>query len=138
MSERNSTNLDSDSRQTQELLEHRLAFETLVSGISTNFINVAAADLDGEVAKALESVGLFVGADRAYIYMLSDDGQTAVLAHEWNADPNAVRGPGQHVPLSSFPWTSEKLAELQHLTIAVDDLPPEAVEERAAYERAGN
>src|SRR4029077_17110892 len=98
-------NPDSDSKQTQELLEHRLAFETLISGISTNFINVAAADLDREILAALRSVGLFVGADRAYIYMLSDDGQTAILMHEWNADPNAVRGPGQHVPVSSFPWT---------------------------------
>jgi diguanylate cyclase (GGDEF)-like protein/PAS domain S-box-containing protein len=127
-----------DSRQTQELLEHRLAFETLISGISTNFINVAAADVDREISAALESVGRFIGADRAYIYMLAEDGNAATLAHEWNADPNAVRGIGGTVPMSSFPWTGGKLLELQYVMTSIDDLPPEAAAEREQFRRAGN
>jgi diguanylate cyclase (GGDEF)-like protein/PAS domain S-box-containing protein len=131
-------NTSSDTRPPQELLEHRLAFEKLISGISTNFVNVAAADVDREIAAAIESVGRFVGADRAYIYMLSEDRESAFLTHEWNADPVVVRGIGQQVPFSSFPWTSGKLNELQQIAISVDDLPPEAASEREAYERAGN
>jgi len=127
-----------DPKQTQELLEHRLAFETLVSGISTNFINVAAADVDCEISAALESVGRFVGADRAYIYMLTEDGSAAALAHEWNADPNVVRGPGALVPLSSFPWISGKINEQQHVMVSIDDLPPEAAAERERFRQAGN
>lgn len=127
-----------DPKQTQELLEHRLAFETLVSGISTNFINVAVADVDCEISAALESVGRFIGADRAYIYKLTEDGSAAALAHEWNADPNAVRGPETLVPLSSFPWTSEKINELQYVMVSIDDLPPEAEAERERFRQAGN
>src|SRR5438067_566159 len=131
-------NSPSDSKQTQELLEHRLAFEKLISGISTNFINVAAAEIDGEITAALESVGRFVGADRAYIYMFDDEAGSALLTHEWNADPNSARGVGQRVPSSAFPWTSGILDELKQIVISVDDLPPEAAAEREAYERAGN
>jgi diguanylate cyclase (GGDEF)-like protein/PAS domain S-box-containing protein len=138
LSAANPDQLRPDSRQTQELLEHRLAFEKLISGISTNFINVAAADVDGEIAAALESVARFVGADRAYIYMLADDRQTAVLTHDWSADPNATRGVGAHVPMAAFPWTGEQLVALQQVTISVDDLPPEASAEREAFKRAGN
>jgi len=127
-----------EAKQTQKLLEHRLAFETLISGISTNFINVAAADVDREIRKALESVGRFVGADRAYIYMFSDDGQSASLLDEWNADPNVARGLGGPIPVSAFPWTRERLAELQHVIISIDDLPPEAAAEREQFKRAGN
>jgi diguanylate cyclase (GGDEF)-like protein/PAS domain S-box-containing protein len=127
-----------DPKQTQELLEHRLAFETLVSGISTNFINVGAADVDCEISAALESVGRFVGADRAYIYMLTEDGSTAALAHEWNADPTAIRGPGALVPIASFPWISGQLNELQHVMVSIDDLPPEAETEREQFKQAGN
>ena len=127
-----------DARQTQELLEHRLAFEKLISGISSNFINVAAEDVDREITAALESVGRFVGADRAYIYMRNDDGQTALLTHEWNADPKARRGVGANVPMAAFPWTSEQLIALQQVTISIDDLPPEAAAEREAFRRAGN
>ena len=107
MSAANADEVRPDAKQTQELLEHRLAFEKLISGISTNFINVAAEDVDREIAAALESVARFVGADRAYVYMRADDEETAALTHEWNADPNAVRGLGATVPISAFPWTTE-------------------------------
>ena len=128
----------SEARQTQELLEHRLAFERLISGISTNFINVAAADVDREINAALESIGRFVGADRSYIYMLDDEGRTALLTYEWTADPSRIRGPRAPVPMAAFPWTAEKLMAQQQIMISVDDLPPEAAAEREAYERAGN
>ena len=134
----NHSDVRADPKQTQELLEHRLAFETLVSGISTNFINVGAADVDCEISAALESVGRFVGADRAYIYMLTEDGSAAALAHEWNADPNAIRGPGALVPIASFPWISGQLNELQHVMVSIDDLPPEAETEREQFKQAGN
>ncbi|MBV8545512.1 MAG: GAF domain-containing protein, partial [Acidobacteria bacterium] len=138
MSAANPDQLRPDSRQTQELLEHRLAFEKLISGISTNFINVAAAEVDHEIAGALETVGRFVGADRAYIYMLTEDRQTAVLTHEWTADPRASRGIGVHVPMAAFPWTGEQLVALQQVMISIDDLPAEAAAEREAFKRAGN
>jgi diguanylate cyclase (GGDEF)-like protein/PAS domain S-box-containing protein len=120
------------------MLEHRLAFERLISGISTNFINVDAAGVTGEITAALESVGRFVGAYRSYIYTFSDDRVWAVLTHEWNADPGAARGLGEKVPFAAFPWTSEKLNDLRQLAISVDELPGEAAAEREAYERAGN
>jgi diguanylate cyclase (GGDEF)-like protein/PAS domain S-box-containing protein len=138
LSAANADEVRPDARKTQELLEHRLAFEKLISAISTNFINVAAADVDREIAAALESVGRFVGADRAYIYMLTADREAATLTHEWNVDPGARRGIGVHVPMSAFPWTAEQLIALQQVTISIDDLPPEAHAEREAFLRAGN
>ena len=126
------------AQSAHDMLEHRLAFERLISGISTNFINVDAADIAREITAALESVGRFVGADRAYIYMFSDDEAWAILAHEWNADPGAARGLGEKVPFAAFPWTSGKLNDLREVTLLIDDLPGEAAAEREAYERAGN
>jgi diguanylate cyclase (GGDEF)-like protein/PAS domain S-box-containing protein len=120
------------------MLEHRLAFEKLISAISTNFINVAAEDVGGEIAAALESVGRFVGADRAFIYMANDDGGSGVLTHEWNADPSVARGLGGTVSFSDFPWSSQQLQHLQQVTLSVDDLPDEASADRDSYERAGN
>jgi len=138
VSELNAGEVRPEAMQTQELLEHRLAFEKLISAISTNFINVAAADVDCEISAALESVGRFVGADRSYIYMVSDDRQSAMLAYEWNADPNVIRGVDVKIPMSSFPWTRERISHLQQVMISIDDLPPEAVAEREAFRRAGN
>ncbi|MEA2164631.1 MAG: hypothetical protein QOK37_2758 [Thermoanaerobaculia bacterium] len=131
-------NMESGAEPAHEMLEHRLAFEKLISGISTNFVNVAAADLEQEVSAALESIGRFVEADRAYIYMISDDGLFGVLTHEWNANPDVVRGIGEQVPFSAFPWTAGVLNEWQQVTVTTDDLPDEAAAEKDAYERAGN
>src|SRR4051812_23105985 len=102
-----------------EMLDHRLAFERLVSSISTNFINVDAAGVAREITAALESVSRFVGAGRAYIYMFSDDRSPAVLTHEWHADPGEPRGLGEKVPWAAFPWTSAQLNDLQQLTISI-------------------
>jgi diguanylate cyclase (GGDEF)-like protein/PAS domain S-box-containing protein len=126
-----------EARQTQELLEHRLAFERLISGISTNFVNVAAEDVDREITDALENIGTFIGAHRAYIYMLGE-GQLATLTHEWSSDPTVAGKIGSQVPMSAFPWTSGTLIELQHVKISLDDLPAGAASEREAYRRAGN
>jgi len=130
--------VSADPQRTRELLEHRLAFERLISAISTTFINVAASEVDREIAGALKNVGDFVGADRAYIYMFSDDGQSATLSHEWSLDADASPRTGMQVPVSAFPWTREKLTALRQVRISFDDLPPEAVAERQALERAGN
>jgi diguanylate cyclase (GGDEF)-like protein/PAS domain S-box-containing protein len=138
VSEPNAGDVRPDATQTQELLEHRLAFEKLISAISTNFINVAVSDVDCEISAALESVARFVGADRAYIYMRAEDKQTANLTHEWNADPNAVRGLGVQFPISAFPWTAERLNAFQQVIVSLDDIPTDAVEEREALRRAGN
>jgi PAS domain S-box/diguanylate cyclase (GGDEF) domain len=126
-----------DVQAAHDLLEYRLAFERLISGISSNFVNIGEHDVDREITVALESVGRFVGADRAYIYMRVDDSESAVLMHEWSANPDIVRGLGSEVPSSAFPWTSVLLNDLHQITISADDLPPEAGPEREAYERAG-
>ncbi|MEA2336767.1 MAG: hypothetical protein QOE82_774 [Thermoanaerobaculia bacterium] len=138
MSAANPEKLRPDAKQTQELLEHRLAFEKLISSISTNFINVAAEDVDCEISAALEGVSKFVGADRAYIYMQAADKKHAVLAHEWNADPNALRGLGTEFPISAVPWTTEVLTGQRQVIVSVDDMPASAAAEREALMRAGN
>ena len=127
----------SDRRQAQESLHHRVEFEKLISGISTNFVNLPAEELDSGIREALGSVGRFVGADRSYVYLLSDDRQRARIVFEWSASP-ATRPQVAEFPLDAFPWTMRQLAQFQHVMAVLDDLPPEAAAERKAYEAAGN
>jgi diguanylate cyclase (GGDEF)-like protein/PAS domain S-box-containing protein len=56
-----------ERREAHERLQHRLRFERLVAGISTHFINLAPADVDGGIEEVLADVGRFVGASRAFV-----------------------------------------------------------------------
>jgi diguanylate cyclase (GGDEF)-like protein/PAS domain S-box-containing protein len=123
-----------ERRDAQESLAHRLQFETLISGISTNFVNVQPDELDEEIEKALGRVATFVGAERAYLYTF-EDSKTAQLTHEWNADPSAPKAEVRTFPVAAFPWTIERMTQEPFLHVRSADVPPE---ERAMYERAGN
>jgi len=123
-----------ERRDAQESLAHRLAFETLISGISTHFINVVPEELDGEIETALGRVATFIGAQRGYLYTF-EDGDTARLTHEWNADPATPAGEVRVFPISAFPWTVERLTGGPFLHVRSADVPPA---ERAMYERAGH
>jgi diguanylate cyclase (GGDEF)-like protein/PAS domain S-box-containing protein len=126
-----------ERREAHERLQHRLELERLVAGISTQFINLAPADVDEGIAEVVANVSRFVGADRAFVYLL--EAQTARLAYEWRAEhlppPEET---AREFPLSSFPWTMQRLRRLDHVNVNTDDMPAEADGERTLFESAGN
>ena len=68
-----------ERRRAEEALQHRLAFEDLVTTLSTNFINLAPDEVDRGINQALCAVGEFAGVDRSPRLRLPrrrhDDGQ---------------------------------------------------------------
>ena len=124
-------------RSKTNSLRHRLEFEKLVSSISTNFINLPPEEIDGGIREALGTVGRFIGADRTYVYLFSDDRRLATLAYEWSSTGRYLPA-GQQFELASFPWTMQRLSKFQHVAVDVDDIPAEAAAEQKAYEEAGN
>ncbi len=128
-----------ERRQAQEALRHRVAFEQLVASISTRFAHLADESLDGAIQETLADIGPFVGAERAHVFMLLDDGLSAYIAYEWNAPGVESRKQAYgELPAAAFPWWSEKMRQR---TIASwrtpEELPPEAVNERRLAERHG-
>lgn len=66
-----------------QLIRRRLDFESLLERIGSRFIDVAAADVDDALSWALERVGRFLGADRAYVIDLDHDREVMNMTHEW-------------------------------------------------------
>ena len=128
-----------ERRAAQESLQHRLKFETLISSISTQFVNVEAGELDADITAAMGRVSEFVGADRAYLYSYSEDGTIATVSHEWDDSAERRRQfKPVSFPVAAFPWTFRTLCDSESLIIDTDALPPEAQAERVMYEQAGN
>ncbi|HEX7808948.1 MAG TPA: EAL domain-containing protein [Thermoanaerobaculia bacterium] len=128
-----------DRREQQEALRHRLDYETLIAAISTRFANAGDDELDGAIVDALANLAVFVGVPRAHVFLVEEDGLSAHLAYEWN-DTGSVerRNLYGELPTASFPWWAY---HLRHGHIVrwrtLDELPPEAVNEKRLAERYG-
>ena len=128
-----------DRRQAQEALRHRVEFEKLIASISTRFVNLAAEELDAGIEESLAAVAQFVGAERGHIILLTDDGLSGRLTHEWSAPGVSLRKDVYpDFPAASFPWWIDQLSRSRNVRFRTsDDLPPEAANERRLFERQG-
>ena len=83
----------------------RLAFEKLISGVSSYFVNLAPECIDDGINYALKAVGEYFGVDRSYLFRFSDDGRFMDNTHEWCAlgvEPQYEDNRQQRV--DEFPW----------------------------------
>jgi PAS domain S-box-containing protein len=125
-----------ERKRAYESLQQRLQFENLISTLSTHFINLATEEIDAGVQHALKELGEFAGADRSYIFLFADDGNSFSNTHEWCAPgitPQIDRV--QDVPCDAFPYVVRRMRENQVLHVPrVADLPAEAAAEQAEFQ----
>jgi PAS domain S-box-containing protein len=114
--------------RTEGVLQERLAFEKIITDISTEFVNLASDQVDAGIQRALGTLGEFTGSDRAYLFMLSDDRATMHNTHEWcRAGIQPLRPLYQARPVDTLPWFTSRILRLQTVHVpSVADLPPEA------------
>jgi len=124
-----------ERREAHARLQYRLELQRLISGISTNFINLAPADVDAGIEQVLADISRFLGADRAYVYLFTEQ-QTARLTHSWRAPGRAVADTPAEMPVAAFPWTMGRMRRLDHVSVDTENMPADG--ERELYERAGN
>ncbi len=118
-------------------LRERLAFEGVVAGISTRFINLPSQDIDAGIHEALEALGRFTDVDRSYVFLYSDDGTSMSNTHEWCAPGIQPAMPDlQDLPGGTFPWFDKKIRNLEAVHVpCVSEVPPEASAERTEWTR---
>ena len=86
-------------------LRERVAFENIITTISTKFINLAPEGIDDGINEALGTIGEFAGVDRSYVFIFSPDGEVMNNTHEWSArgiEPQ--RENLQGIPSTALPW----------------------------------
>jgi two-component sensor histidine kinase/CheY-like chemotaxis protein len=124
-------------RHERELREHA-QFERLISELSSRFIQTPDERVDEEINAALERIGRFKGADRAYVFLFRDDedGDTADNTHEWCAPGvRSERANLQGLGLSgSLPRFYRTIAEQRVYHVPdVEALPDEEGAERELF-----
>jgi formate hydrogenlyase transcriptional activator len=120
-----------------EDLKGRLEFETLLSDLSSRFVNLPADRIDGEILDAERNICNFLGLDQAALWQRQDEipGGLA-LTHLFNAP--GITQPPDEMDASSFPWYRQEM--LAGRTVALStlgELPEEAAVDREAGQRFG-
>ena len=109
-----------ERRRIEVSLAERLAFEKLLSSLSTTFSNVWAGDFDREIEQGLRRIVEFLDVDRGGLIEFSRDG-TALRT--WTLD--------ERLSVEDFPWTTAKLRRGEIVSFArIEELPDEAEVDR--------
>ncbi len=122
-------------KEAEEALSERLAFEKMVSQISTIFINQPPEELDMGLNEALKVAGQFFGADRSYLYAFSEDGKTYSITHTWCAPgikSYYEKDQNRQVRLQSC-WAGELLKGNTVIINDVESMPPGQEEDKKDF-----
>lgn len=117
-----------ERKKAEERIAYRLSLESALAEVSQLFISSAEPDLN----QVLRFLGEAVGANRAYIIQLHQDGAKADNTHEWCAlDTEPQIHNLKDMDTLRFPWWMNKMRAGENVVIKnVDSLPEEAKAEK--------
>ncbi|HLA42189.1 MAG TPA: PAS domain S-box protein, partial [Aggregatilineales bacterium] len=108
-----------ERKKAEDALHHRLAFDKIVTGISTRFANLPVEDIDRGIEGALDRIGRFLQASHACIYLYHPDEPYVYNSHEWTAaDVKPYRVEQPYLPVGSIPWSMGLIREFQNATVS--------------------
>lgn len=121
-----------ESRRAEEELDRRLEIEQLVFEVTARMLGLPSRRIDEGIDQMLELTGRFAGADRAYVFRHSPDGENITNTHEWCAEGVAPQiDVLADLHRSQFPWWERELEATGVVYVTdIDDIPPEGRRER--------
>ncbi|MCD1655550.1 PAS domain S-box protein [Treponema zuelzerae] len=116
-----------ERKRTEDLLQSYMDMQEMLIRMSSGFINLSLDRLDDSINFALHEMGLFVNADRSYIFSYDWDAGTFSNTHEWCRKGIAPQIENlQNVSVDDAPeWI---MAHKQGRTVLIPDvqeLPPD-------------
>ena len=118
-------------------LRQRLTFETLLSDISTQFINLSIDHIDNSIENAQRRICECLGFDTSTLWQWSAEKPGLLLLTHMHSPPDGPECPIQMDAEQAFPWTFQKILKGQTFTVATDDLPEAASRDRETRRRYG-
>ncbi|MCO6456692.1 MAG: GAF domain-containing sensor histidine kinase [Pirellulaceae bacterium] len=115
-------------------VEERVQFETLLSELSSRFVNLTANEVDSQIEAGLRRIVECLGIDRSGFGELSANGRQFFVTHSYQV-PGVPPAPRQDL-FSLFPIYSEMIRQGKVVRVP-DDLPAEATAEREYCRRVG-
>jgi PAS domain S-box-containing protein len=120
-----------------EPVDGRLQFQALFGQLSAAFVNLAPAEVDAQIESALKQIVEFLGIDRSSLGELTPEQKQLVITHSYEV-PGVPPLPRAIIE-ELMPWFAKQVHRGEELRWSrlPDDLPPEAIHERAYCIRSG-
>jgi len=120
-----------DRMHVEQALEKSLMFESLLTEISTNFINQPVDRIDKEIENAQCRICNLLGIDLSALWQWSDNAcNTLLLTHVYSTHDDAQL-PEEGMNQDHFPWCRQQMLANRIVSVSsLDDLPPEAARDR--------
>ena len=123
-----------ERERTEQVLEDRLKFETLLAELSAHFVNLPHDRIDSEIEKAMSHICEFLDIDRATLWQVSEGNPRMLLLTNINQPQDIPTPPERMNARDFFPWTSQKIMNGETVIIQkMVDLPPEASRDRESF-----
>jgi len=126
-----------DLKRSEQALVRRSEFERLISEISSELLGLTFDQIDKGIERALGTIATFSGADRAYVFLLHDDGVLVENTHEWCAEDIEPQIENlKDIPLEKeLPWFAKHIGKGEVFHVPnVTELPTDARLEREHFE----
>lgn len=126
-------------KTTQQQLETRYQFESLIVTLATRFINLPLDEVDECIESAMGSIAEFIAADRCFLFQFSEDISLVSETHEWCAPGIRSEKEGfVDIPTQSFRWSIDQFLKNQPVhTPDIALMPPEARAIQEEFEKRG-
>ena len=124
-----------ERKEAVQALTGQLRIERLVSEVSGSLVSVTAEQMDDQLEYALEICGKFMEADRSYLFCFNDEVSKLEDCYEWCADGISSQY-DQAIDISMESrkwWVNHLLTEGVINAYSLDELPPEAVNEKKEF-----
>src|SRR5262249_11535728 len=126
----------SERKRSEQALLRELEFEKFLFDLSRTFIGLPEGEVDVNMERGLARVGKFLDMERVTLLELSRESGEMAVAYSWNAPE--VMGPSPVITRDAQPWwVGQVLRGDVSLASHVDDLPEEAVAEKAYLRQRG-
>ncbi|MDH7480456.1 MAG: PAS domain S-box protein [Armatimonadota bacterium] len=125
-----------ERKKVEEQLKYRMELERVIVELSTKFINLPPEEIDAGINRALGVIGSFIGADRSFVFLISEDGKTVSNVYEWCAEGvEPTIHLFQNMRIEDYPLMKKGLAGYEPVIIPrVSEMPPEYAKEREVFE----
>ena len=118
-------------------LRQRLTFETLLSEISTQFINLPIDRIDNFIEGAQHRICECLGFNTSTLWQWSTEKPRLMKLTHMYSPPGGPTRPAQLDAEQAFPWTYQKILKGVTFTVNTDELPEEASRDQDTRRRYG-
>jgi formate hydrogenlyase transcriptional activator len=121
-------------KRTEQVLEERLQFETLLAEISARFINLPSDQVESEIEDVQRLICEFLEIDRSTVWQVSKEDPGQLLLAHLQHPSDSLSPPERMNAQDFFPWVSEKVFSGETVSFSkLTDLPAVAEQDRENF-----